>query len=285
VDQEPSNRREAAEEPAAGTATQPGPPAVDGAPGMPRAVPAGIGGAFRQAETTDAGLPDEASLSAAPADADPPLPGASPNDIPLKQAGEPDHNPIVATQTGKLHLSEDAPAYGRDLFRPAVFPEDPEASADAGAGPGEERAFAAEATGEDPVPPAQAEAVPTVTSAPNVPMVAERGLEEADPGEAGPNWMLAFVCAWASGTALYYAWKVTGRTDLENPANYRLALTGYAALGFGLLMFALEAVLWGKLARWRAGRVLLWLVPLVLTLVGVLCLFRFVDPSPTWGRI
>jgi hypothetical protein len=102
--------------------------------------------------------------------------------------------------------------------------------------------------------------------------------------DASPNWMLAFVCAWAGSFAAYQAWDVTRRTDLTRVL-HNLALGGYTALGIGLFLCALEALLWGKLRRRGATQLMLLLVPLILIFVGVVCLIVFKDPDPTRSKI
>jgi hypothetical protein len=109
--------------------------------------------------------------------------------------------------------------------------------------------------------------------------------EEEEPEyEGGPNWMLAFVCAWAGATSLYQAWDITRRVDLIQ-IQRMLALAGFSSLGIGLLAFGVEALLWNRVRRTTGSQILLVLIPLLLTLAGVVCLFMFKDPDPTRSRI
>ncbi|HEU4754626.1 MAG TPA: hypothetical protein VFU47_16070 [Armatimonadota bacterium] len=106
---------------------------------------------------------------------------------------------------------------------------------------------------------------------------------EAEP-EPSPNWMLAFVSAWAGGFAFYEAWDVLRRVDLSG-ALRTMALGGYGLLGAGLFLCALEALLWGRLRRRGAAQVLLLLLPLILIALGLLLLIMFKDPDPTRSKI
>ena len=99
-----------------------------------------------------------------------------------------------------------------------------------------------------------------------------------DAPHGGPNWMLAFVCAWAGGTALNEAWASTaagkvGAQLLRNPA-----FAGYLLLGLGLVAFAIEALRWGKRNRGMAS-LLIVVVPALLTLAGVACLVLSTEPG------
>jgi hypothetical protein len=93
--------------------------------------------------------------------------------------------------------------------------------------------------------------------------------------EAGPNWMLAFICAWSGGTSLFEAWMMTRSTGLRPELLHNLGFVGYALLGLGLAIFAVEAIGWGKPRR----SVLPVLFPTVLTLAGVVCLVLWNAPG------
>lgn len=93
--------------------------------------------------------------------------------------------------------------------------------------------------------------------------------------DTGPNWMLAFVCAWSGTVSINEAWAVAsaGGQVLSN-----LGFLGYALLGLGLLAFAVEALRWG---RRRSGAVaLLLMAATLLTLAGLVCLLMW----PSAGR-
>lgn len=100
-----------------------------------------------------------------------------------------------------------------------------------------------------------------------------------DPHPAGPNWMLAFVCAWAAATALNEAWAVMAPIGFNFATLVRnVAFDGYVLLGLGLAAFALEALRWG--ARRREGGSLAGVVmPALLTLAGVVALVISHDPG------
>lgn len=93
--------------------------------------------------------------------------------------------------------------------------------------------------------------------------------------ESGPNWMLAFVTAWAGGTALFEAWELTA-------PNFRLAVMlsaaflGYATLGLGMLGFAVESL---RPTRGRLGARLGLLAPALLTLLGIALLLLSHTPG------
>ena len=103
--------------------------------------------------------------------------------------------------------------------------------------------------------------------------------EEHRPAETGPNWMLAFVCAWAGGTALNEAWAVLASAGFRiAPMLRNLGFVGYGLLGLGLFAFALEALRWGSQRR-GAASLLAILLPALLTLAGVVCLILSGDPG------
>ncbi len=97
--------------------------------------------------------------------------------------------------------------------------------------------------------------------------------EEADPGSQ-PNWMLAFVCAWAGGTSLFEAWHLYQAAKMG--AIRGPAFLGYILLGAGLIGFAVDAFRWG---RSRRRLVAALLVPVVLTLAGIALLILSHDPG------
>jgi uncharacterized membrane protein len=104
--------------------------------------------------------------------------------------------------------------------------------------------------------------------------------DEEDRTGVGPNWMLAFVCAWAGGTALFEAPAALKATDPMSSSLERLlpwtdrlfGCAGLSLLGIGLLLFAGEALLWGK-RRQGIGPVLAVVFPALLTLAGIIFLF------------
>ena len=215
--------------------------------------------------------------------------------VPVDPAGHPDNN------HGPDEVSAGAPPAA--FTEPERFPTDgydpvEGAPDDAHPAPGRESPYApgedVEARGESTVTPSERPpvhpvfplAVPPGSEAPEpLPDVPEQREPAPEPEqEASPNWMLAFVCAWAGSFAVYQAWDVTRRTDLTR-ALHNLALGGYTSLGIGLFLCALEALLWGKLRRRGATQLMLLLVPLVLIFIGVLCLILFKDPDPTRSKI
>lgn len=103
---------------------------------------------------------------------------------------------------------------------------------------------------------------------------AEPAGEEDEPLETGPNWMLAFICAWSSAIALREAWATVGGGGL-GPALHNLGVMGYLFLGVGLLAYAFDALQWGRPRRGLAPLVL----PTLLTLAGVVCLVLWNNPG------
>ena len=93
--------------------------------------------------------------------------------------------------------------------------------------------------------------------------------------DTGPNWMLAFVCAWSGTVSINEAWALaaSGVKILSN-----LGFLGYLLLGLGLLAFAVEALRWGR--RRGSGAALLLMAATLLTLVGLICLLMW----PSAGR-
>lgn len=100
----------------------------------------------------------------------------------------------------------------------------------------------------------------------------ESPVELEEQAEGGPNWMLAFICAWSSAISLREAWATIGGGGL-GMALRNLGVLGYLLLGFGLLAFALDALRWGRPRRGLAQLV----VPTLLTLAGVVCLVLWND--------
>jgi hypothetical protein len=98
-------------------------------------------------------------------------------------------------------------------------------------------------------------------------------LEEPDePIDGGPNWMLAFICAWSSAISLREAWATVGGGGL-GMALRNLGVLGYLLLGVGLLAFAFDALRWGRPRRGIGPLV----IPTLLTLAGVVCLVLWND--------
>lgn len=96
---------------------------------------------------------------------------------------------------------------------------------------------------------------------------AEAGGEPEAEIDGGPNWMLAFICAWSSAISLREAWYTLAgggwAVILRN-----LGVLGYLLLGVGLLAFAFDALRWGRPRRGVGTLV----IPTLLTLAGVVCL-------------
>jgi len=98
-------------------------------------------------------------------------------------------------------------------------------------------------------------------------------VEEPDePLDGGPNWMLAFICAWSSAISLREAWATVGGGSW-GLALRNLGVMGYLLLGVGLLAFAFDALRWGRPRRGAAALV----IPTLLTLAGVVCLVLWND--------
>jgi hypothetical protein len=97
---------------------------------------------------------------------------------------------------------------------------------------------------------------------------------EDEPFETGPNWMLAFICAWSSAISLREAWVTVGGGGL-GPALHNLGVLGYLFLGVGLLTYAFDALQWGRPRRSLGPLVL----PTLLTLAGVVCLVLWNNPG------
>lgn len=169
------------------------------------------------------------------------------------------------TEPVPLTSPETLPAAGADPFRPLESaPASPVASAEAAA----------------PVPAAEIPAASPVSrleSQEAVTPPAEPAPEP--PALSGPNWMLAFVCAWAGATALNEAWAVMAPIGFKLPLLLRnTAFVGYTLLGLGLAAFAIEALRWGARKR-EGGSLAQVLLPAVVTLAGVIALILSQDPG------
>jgi hypothetical protein len=93
--------------------------------------------------------------------------------------------------------------------------------------------------------------------------------------ESGPNWMLAFICAWTGVTSLNEARVLLDPAGFRPELLHNYGFLGYILLGLGLLFFGLEALRWGRPGR---GIGMLF-VPSALTLAGVICLVLWNDPG------
>jgi len=93
--------------------------------------------------------------------------------------------------------------------------------------------------------------------------------------EGGPNWMLAFICAWSGATSLFEAWTLMRSGGMRVELLQNLGFVGYLLLGLGLAVFAIEALGWGRPRRGVAPV----LLPTALTLAGVVCLVLWNDPG------
>ena len=137
----------------------------------------------------------------------------------------------------------------------------------------------------DPAVEQHLEVSPTAVPAAPVAVPAEAAVpvdrhESAASEEGQPNWMLAFVCAWAGGTSLYEAYQFAA---LAAPAFSLQVLRGptflgYALLGVGLLIFAWDALQWGKHRR-RGALLAALLLPTLLTLAGAVFLLISHEPG------
>lgn len=164
---------------------------------------------------------------------------------------------------------ESIPVSGADPFRPLES-----APASAAAAPAaSERPVLTTAAGEAaPLSPTSARPAQDAAAE-----VAEPTVES--PILAGPNWMLAFVCAWAAATALNEAWAVMAPIGFKLPLLLRnTAFVGYALLGVGLAAFAIEALRWGARKR-EGGSLAQVLLPAAVTLAGVIALVLSHDPG------
>lgn len=123
------------------------------------------------------------------------------------------------------------------------------------------------------VPPGTAD-LPTPTAEP---LPAAQPAEEPYV-ETGPNWMLAFVCLWAAGTALNEAWFLAIQVGLTPALLRNVTVMGYGVLGLGLVGFALDALSSGK-KQSPAASLVKALIPALLTLAGVILLVLSNDPG------
>lgn len=106
------------------------------------------------------------------------------------------------------------------------------------------------------------------------PAAAEPPVEPEPPFEGGPNWMLAFICAWSSAISLREAWVTLAGGGLD-VILHNLGVLGYLLLGVGLLAFAFDALRWGQPRR-NVGALV---IPTLLTLAGVVCLVLWNKPG------
>lgn len=129
-------------------------------------------------------------------------------------------------------------------------------------------------------PPAPREDQPYGGPLPSQPAFTPAAAPTVPAREAGPNWMLAFVSAWAGAVSLSEAWNLAAGAGLHltRALLTSSAFLGYALLGLGLLAFALEALQWGK-RRSGAVPLLSVLIPTALTLAGVIYLIMSKDPG------
>jgi hypothetical protein len=95
--------------------------------------------------------------------------------------------------------------------------------------------------------------------------------------DAGPNWMLAFVCAVAGLTSLFEARSLYVQLVLGPMVRWDLAIPGYFILGLGLLAFAVDALFWGR--RRGGAALLLTAAPALLTLIGIALLLLSHHPG------
>jgi hypothetical protein len=100
----------------------------------------------------------------------------------------------------------------------------------------------------------------------------EPPVEPEPPIDGGPNWMLAFICAWSSAISLREAWVTLGGGGF-GMILHNLGVLGYLLLGVGLLAFAFDALRWGQPRR-NVGALV---IPTLLTLAGVICLVLWSD--------
>jgi hypothetical protein len=195
--------------------------------------------------------------------AGPPPPAAAPavESVPTATPPEPEQAPAMFAEAG------DEPA------EPVTYAEEPRVepvALDSAQGAALLAAAAAS--------PAAMGSVDTETAA----APQEAGAEPAEPvgtpeapGSTAPNWMLAFVCAWAGATALNEAWAVLAPTGWKAEVLRSLGFLGYVLVGVGLLVFAGEALRWGG----RKRSALAMAIPALMTLGGVVALILSQDPG------
>lgn len=270
MDQEPSNRGDSGESPPAVPSTAQEPEPRPAAPAEPLTVEAGSLTAVPDSPPSTAPRAMAEGMLPAPAtpiEGTPDRPFAEPPGatvgVPFGAAavmpsGSPAAPPAVTSTT---ELAEAAWEEGRTPVAPLAQP----AAAPSQAMPAVETPEA--------WPDARRERVAVSPD--------ERGnrsghVEETSHG--GPNWMLAFVCAWAGGTALNEAWASTSAAKVGAQLFRSPALAGYLLLGLGFLAFAIEALRWGKRQR-GIGSLLIVVLPALLTLAGVACLVLSSEPG------
>ena len=261
----------------------------------------------RAAEPAEA-LSSDALSSSAASDADPTLSPASHPSSAFLASEPPEPAPVPETEDWSPAVESatpfDDPATNRTPAVPA--PLDLE-EAQLSEAPGTELAeipavgetfFAAEPAPPSPVlsawgppPPAWP---PVATSAPTAegiapgstlpldaapsPVPAVQPVSEEPHVETGPNWMLAFVCLWAAGTALNESWFLAMQVGLTPALLRNVTVMGYGVLGLGLVGFALDALSSGK-KQSPAASIIKALIPALLTLAGVILLVLSNDPG------
>lgn len=108
---------------------------------------------------------------------------------------------------------------------------------------------------------------------------------ETEEAAARPNWMMCFVCAVAGLTSLYEAFLIGSSARFARGIITTPDFGGYAVLGAGLLLFAVESLWWnrgrrrGRLLRYGGSHLLLILLAALLTLAGLTLLFLSRDPG------
>jgi len=102
--------------------------------------------------------------------------------------------------------------------------------------------------------------------------------EDEHYSDAGPNWMLAFVCLIAGATSLFEAWAIAAPAQFRTSVLAGHSFLGYALLGLGLMAFAAEALQWGR-RRQGVGALLAVAVPALLTMAGVIYLILSHSPG------
>ncbi|MFN3649016.1 MAG: hypothetical protein ACK47B_05490 [Armatimonadota bacterium] len=139
-----------------------------------------------------------------------------------------------------------------------------------------------EASWEGPIPTFQAPVEPAPAPGAWVTAADLGGEEEAreeeerdEQPDSGPNWMMAFVLGWAGAAALY-EWPSVMRAQVDNVElthmDRILGSWGFFTLGIGLILFAIEALWWGRRRR-SLFLTLVMVLATLLTLGGVVCLF------------
>lgn len=288
---EPSNPPEEDAAGAAPAGAAPIAPPAEAAERPEPALDAGVTSGFSPTTVTEPELPPSAA---------PPVPDSHP------EAAAPDHQQTVAGPP----LEAYAPAAAGPT--PSLSPTESDAWAAetaSGLDPGVSRTWEHEADtaapnelGAGDLPPAQPELAAGAAASPFLVLpsvyVAEGSSEAMGRAESAlspeesaarlrgeperhldgsANWMLAFVCAWAGATSLYEAWILAAPGGFRGPVLRTPGFLGYALLGAGLLLFALDALQWGK--RRRGPVLFLTVVAILVTVGGVLGLLMSSDPG------